>query len=375
MRGPTDKICRQYPNPVQRLFEGKTVAQIQKALGIKGELGWDTTVTDIYNQTGGDGRVDAGQEVALTARFFVSDAPAETKEHGFGKYAHLVPAACNIKMRDIDDYVHAYLDRKLAKQRPTIAKDLGISQVKHPFADAVKHLHADAYPHFRGMQVFEKLANTIRDKLPEVAGSKTLKMLYPGSGAHAAPLMTALNLMDQGVIISAQLTYTDIDEKRCQALFQHLTRLSELGVFEGKPYFIEVPFNEPVVGAKEVFMAVQYKGKPIVIRFALNRSGTSYYRPEYLQDAHVVIIHDPGNGPLQDSIDLANNLRQTRGKFGIRHKQLLIMEGQSNVGSFSPTNKKNVTEIPGQYGHCQKSEFTAAEIGDCSYSSAFVLDL
>jgi hypothetical protein len=126
---------------------------------------------------------------------------------------------------------------------------------------------------------------------------------------------------------------------------------------------------------KERDVVVIYKGHPITITFALNRSGAKYYRPEYLQNTDLIVIHDPG-GYFEGSAELLADILMDLRNVEAEKNRVVIMEGMANDTLGGPDRNPFPQdmvqyEIKGPYGHYEVFDWVG-EVGKSSYNSARV---
>lgn len=307
---------------------------------------------------GGDpDRIDRGEEAVIVARYFYQCPRCEKK----------------IEEKDVEDYTVAYFQEKYEKGRGEIAEKYNLSP-DFAFSPITETIPIEQYSTFRGSRVFEQLADTLPALLTDIPVKRKINFLYPGSGSHIAPLLTAMGLINAEVIDEASFIYTEIDKDSFYNLYYLLREALDKGVFE------EVSANTWTTFANndgsERNLTIRYKGKFIHIKFVLNHGGARYYRKDHLDWADVVIIHDPESGFFEGSVNLLSQML-IDAKDGVSPKnRLVVMEGHSEDYHFAssdthfPDGMKQ-TKIVGQYGHCSGIDYVG-EIKNCAYSSAGV---
>lgn len=261
-------------------------------------------------------RLDPLWETIHAARLFRTNPPDRDES-----YPHLWPS--RIIQEDIDAYQRATLVQWWEGHREKVREEFHLNTVNHPFASLFDRLPVDILSALRGLPVFDSLGEKMVRLIPAIAKSRKLQVLYPGSGFHVAPLLTALRLMDAGIIDEAAYLYTEIDPSH----FAWLKHIFERGL--GNPFdrvTLEPKREFPGEGSEQAIL-LDYKGHPLRIVFALNRSGENYYRPEYLKEADLVVIHDPGHGAFTDSFGLLAKVLWDKQAAGRGKEQVLIMEG------------------------------------------------
>lgn len=299
-------------------------------------------------QGGNPERIDPGQEAV--------DLAWQLANHG-------IPPFDRIRGKDINRYLW---DGK----REDVRKEFGLSQVQHPivrlFDLAPVHWTSD----LRGLPAFDQLADVLPDRVSDVRKSRTLKVLYPGSGSHIAPLVTAFRLIDQDVIDEARFVYTEIEPKAFPRLVDWLTEGAKTGIFEGVSIGKAVEFSGE---GSERSVEIRYRGKTVHVLFALKRSGEDYFRDEYLEGAHLIVIHDPMAGRLTQSFDLLAQILVKKQAGFPDSDQLVIMEGDPAKPDpyFGMNIPKDLEQaaLPGPYGHCT-GVGGVGEVSGCNYRSA-----
>lgn len=290
-------------------------------------------------------------------------------------YPHLLPFN-RITIIDIFHYGREH-NKKELENREKIKQGFQISSIQHPFVKIVDHMPISQIDEFRGLPAFQDLAKVLLEKIPEVKTSRNLQVLYPGSGSHVAPLFTAIKLIDQGIIDQATYTYTELEGAKLGDLAKVLQYGATLNIFDRLTLNKGVDFPD---GGSESVIEILYKGKPIRIIYALNRSGKDYYRREYFERADLIILHDPGRGDVISSFSLlADFLLNKKASPFSQKNQLVIMEGipdksdpKAPPGAVSTFPKAmGQTSIPGPYGHCFPL-FDLGEIGKCNSNFARV---
>ncbi|OGQ48761.1 MAG: hypothetical protein A3I09_00570 [Deltaproteobacteria bacterium RIFCSPLOWO2_02_FULL_47_10] len=275
----------------------------------------------------------------------------------------------DIQSGDIVKYLRDHWDKK----RDEIAKSYGLEE-GHVFSAVFETLRVETLATFRGLTSFSSLPALLPQLLPRLAATRRLNILYPGSAFHAAPLITAMKLIDSGIIDEAEFTYTEKERSYLSDL-EYITRVCmEKGIFEQvvlDPFWKK--FDD---GGEERTLIITYKGHPIRIIFALNRSGEKYYRDDYFKRADLVIIHDPGHGFFEESVSLLSEMILQKTIESPQKDQVVIMEGVSNDSNYGPSNNPfpetmRQYEVGGPYGHCNGYN-GVGEIKECKYSTARV---
>lgn len=304
-------------------------------------------------------RLDPLWETLRAARLFLSDVNEIS-------YPHLWPL--RITEKDLKTYQKEAQIRYWDKHRDKIKSEFNLDQVNHPFVTIFDKLPVVDLPSFRGLSSYYQLADKILSLLPALSQSQKLHVLYPASGFHVAPLMTALRLMDNGVIHEAAFIYTEIDPQNFGWLVDVL-RLGLGDVFDRVAVEKKVEFSGE---GSEQTIVLSYRGQPIRVVFALNRSGANYYRSDYLGWADLVVLHDPGNGAMKDSFDLLAKVLLDKQTVDSLKPQVMIMEGKrkgcpEDQFGFPPTLPQLF--LPGPYGHCAGA-MSVAEIEFCDFETS-----
>ncbi|MFA6305802.1 MAG: hypothetical protein WC651_03705 [Candidatus Gracilibacteria bacterium] len=148
--------------------------------------------------------------------------------------------------------------------------------------DKVKFLQA-----LRSAAAFEEMA----DKLPKYVdlSKRELSAIYPGSGAHIAPLAMAARLIDKKLIDRAVFTQTDIKDERVDDLWKNLNFLAK-----ANPDFkIEkMVKRQNATGGYAVDFRILYKGKEILITLLIRASGNDYFHKNDFKNTDLFISHD-----------------------------------------------------------------------------------
>lgn len=147
---------------------------------------------------------------------------------------------------------------------------------------------------------------------------RKFKALYPGSGAHLAPIVLPVALIDAGKIDEADLVLTEI-RPDVKELGRNIVTLTKLDSNFQIPELADVIERGKV--AREIVFTVYYKEKPIRIKFMYKCSGDDWFRKEDFNDSDVYVSHDsPGadvSAPLilmteyfknKDSLSLAEQI-------------------------------------------------------------------
>lgn len=351
------------PDRVEAL-EGLTLEDLDR--------GWFPRV---YNRTealvqlaqlikGGDPkRIDPGDETIRFARLFTPG----------GGIFPMGPFP--IYQEDIEAYEKQFIEKQ--RSHPTeikiqAEKNFGLNKLGHPLVDLMKQMDPNYAKDFRGLPAFIKLASVWKEQI----GGRNLNALYPGSGSHFAPLAVAMELIQKDEIDRADFTFTEIKDYSTD-LERILMKGLELGIFDRvtidkwKDFSSGAPNSKEGTGS-EKSIQITYRGKEINIRYALKRSGESYYRKEYLKEANLVVFHDID--PWGDSFDiLASMLIDRRDPEITDKKQLLIMEGKPIRGDYQVQFPKEMKqeELEGPYGHCYGNR-NYPESGECVIKTARV---
>ena len=95
--------------------------------------------------------------------------------------------------------------------------------------DIVYSLDRLALEDFRSATVFNTVAKDAKLAATTQEQEK-LTMLYPGSGSHMSPWLIPLQLMDQGIINSAEIIYTEIENKYLPVVERYLQWMQDEGI-------------------------------------------------------------------------------------------------------------------------------------------------
>lgn len=292
-------------------------------------------------------KIDHPYEVMEAAYAFLTN---DNRPNQSSPFRHLLTH--RITPTDIDAYCQETNRQLWAPYARTYAQELGLTQVKHPMGRFVTRLPTSGLHHMRSLLAFQTLAQRVAEQMTNVTTSRRLTVLYPGAGTHIAPLITAMQLMDENKIDTAYFTYTNI-ESQWKVLFAIFQDLFHAGILERVALSPEKRIGE---SCSEWIFHLRYKGKTITLTEAVRCSGERYYREADLQRADIVVIHDPGPGSFLYSsyAQLAQVLRD-RERFQDRRPQLAVIEvavperaaldGKPNLGV-------EPLILPGPYGHC-----------------------
>lgn len=200
--------------------------------------------------------------------------------------------------------------------------------------------------YFRSHEVFWMAAEDVA-KLPHVKRIHEVRLVYPGSGGHLAPLDLFHNLIQKGVVDKASAIFTEIDDRSLIRIKTLLAGLIKRGVYAN----LKIQTKKYLEGGSETVFSFKYHGKPIEIVFALKRSQDKYYREEYLAQSDVWIIHDPGTWEKGDSIRLLDSfLRSLNTNENIVGAPVIVMENVNGLDS-EELLKGERKIIPFPYGH------------------------
>lgn len=151
-------------------------------------------------------------------------------------------------------------------------------------------LRAQFLESMRSTPAFEELAAQLPNAVD--LSDKKLTVLYPGSGMHIAPVALPAQLMAANVIDQAEMIFTEIDQAFLPLLMQNLQMLSRLNPDFSAPVILTSTPLACADDGKEFQISLNYKGKPIMIRFLLNCSGNKWFRDEDLGKSKVFVGHD-----------------------------------------------------------------------------------
>lgn len=277
-----------------------------------------------------------------------------------------------------DDFGTYNRERDLAaleSQRGKILKSYEVDNLRHPAVEAMAAFPLRYIGSLQGGRVFYDVARTIEKYYPRLLKDRQLDALYPASGDHLAPLLTAFRLVDDGKIDRADFVFTEIKPEFRYRIEQQLIRLQGAGVIQNLAVLSPQLFSD---GGDETLFSFKYKEKKITIRLALNRSGKSYWRSEDARQSELVIFHDVGTGEKRP---LLWPLLEQRKEKGWKHPQVVLLEGREGeskeLGDGLP---RNFHEVGGQYGHCNiqvtiDTPSRELETGRCEYKSAVMFSL
>jgi len=152
-----------------------------------------------------------------------------------------------------------------------------------------KHTHD---PRIRSSEATLALTEKMLEFRPRFLHKRSVSVLYPGSGSHITPLDIAHLLIDRGLIDRAEFIFTEIEPTYCSELETILTLLVSKGYYTSfSKKTVELEAGQQ---GSETILSIVRQDKVIQLIFALNRSGQSYFRPEYLDRADIFYLHDLG---------------------------------------------------------------------------------
>lgn len=348
-------------------FEGMTCKQFPELFTHRE----DSTVRELCKIAAWDGdrsKLDSYKEVEKVAQFFA--APD-------GHLRHLL--SWSISQNDIDHYHAEKLEDAIEQDprpgspggRSSILEGLRFATVDHPLARWVSQQRMGKFHSWRGLPAFDALAPEVAKLLVETK-QRDLTMLYPAGGRHYPYLQAAFRLIDQGHVDHVKVIVTELEGDGPRYTNDFVT-LFKAGLIDRMVTRPVVEFQD---GGTEQTFYLRYKGKPIEIVLALNRSGEAYFRDDYLKLADVMIIHDCADGGRQEaSYKLLSEMLQARRRVAPDRKQLVIMEGKGrSVWDGTPTLGFDPIAVKGPYGHCSGEDYLG-EFEACHYDAAHILRL
>lgn len=343
--------CKQFPD----LFaheEGGVVRELCKA------------ATEYSDRS----KLDVFGEVEYVARLFATPN---------GPYRGLL--SWSITEDDIEHYHADKIEEALEKDprpgsprgRSYILESLRFKTVDHPLARWVSQQRIGKFHSWRGLPAFDALAPEVARLLTETK-QRDLTILYPAGGRHFPYLQTAFRVIDQNRVDHVKVIVTELDMDGTRYTHDFVT-LYKAGLIDRMVTYPPVEFKD---GGSEQTFYLRYKGKPIEIVLALNRSGEAYFRDDYLKQADVMIIHDCDDGGKQaSSYKLLSEMLQARRRVAPDRKQIVIMEGKGETEwDGTPTLGFDPVIVKGPYGHCAAEKYLG-EFEACHYDTAHILRL
>lgn len=218
----------------------------------------------------------------------------------------------------------------------------------------------------RSAPAFENAAAALKEKID--LSDRTFSALYPGGGAHIAPIVMAMKYIDEGTIDAATFTYTEIDENTLIQLEYLLKNIrSVTPSLEYHPNDKKSDTCDNAENGTITNLELTYKGKSIHIRFLLSCSGKKYFQATELEKSKVFISHDSSGGP-----DLSGNIlmleEYIREAKALETKKLppIIMEDLTRRAEYANGGRYlryldleflgKVTRITGGFGHREMIE-------------------
>lgn len=172
---------------------------------------------------------------------------------------------------------------------------------------------------------------------------RKFKMLYPGSGAHLAPLILVSKLIDMNKIDEADVVYTEI------AKVDDLKRNLNWFVSASADYKIDGEVVEKQHGkdGREYIFPLRYKGKLINLRYLRQCSDEEWFRREDFENTDVYVSHD-GVGPdVEGPLYMVYKVpkqRETMSLLG--HFPRPLRSGVETLGRYFPTMRA-ITDVAG----------------------------
>lgn len=345
--GKIPKIEREGQSWRVRVFEGLDRDGIAELMGANSYRRGEDVLQAYASMVSNPTKIDHPYEVIEAAYAFLTD---DNHPNQSSPFRHLLTH--RITPTDIAAYCKETNRRLWAPHARTYAQELGLTRVAHPMGRFVARLPTSGLHHVRSLLAFQTLAQRVAEQMPTVTASRRFTVLYPGAGTHIAPLITAMQLMDEDKIDTAYFTYTDI-KPQWKALFAIFQDLFHAGILERVALSPEKRVGED---CSEWIFHLRYKGKTITLTEAVQCSGERYYREADLQRADLVVIHDPGPGSfLYSSYAQLAQVLYDREQLRNYRSQLAVIEvavperaaldGKPNLG-VAPLI------LPGPYGHC-----------------------
>ncbi len=242
-------------------------------------------------------------------------------------------------------------------------------------------------PRIRSSEATLALTRELIHLEPRFLNERSLTVLYPASGSHITPLDIAHLLIYEDRIDKATFIYTEINNNELQTMKNIFNMLIKKGYYkqEEENLFTEKNFfnqNSGYSGSETTFK-VRFMNKPIILIFALNRSGEKYFREEHLSKADIFYEHDSEANLSEHFANILKGFKKPRKElyliqedlFGYNFdaSQLPLELSNANFGRRYDLLGKVIT-VPYGYGH-KDDRFSGNldETGDYAVSSAMLL--
>jgi len=148
--------------------------------------------------------------------------------------------------------------------------------VPHPAASIVHSMDRYALNDMRSLKVFHDLAGS--PLLHQRLKDRRLDLVYPGSGSHLPPLITAFELIDQGRIDAARLVYTEVDPNALERIRIYLDYWRKSGVLTVlKERQVDVGYRNEFV-----FTAI-YEGRLVQLVFSMVKRFETPQREKFIK--------------------------------------------------------------------------------------------
>ena len=188
--------------------------------------------------------------------------------------------------------------------KDSIHTPFSVLNAERPFS--IQHL-------IKSHEFFYRLADDLVENHSSVIADRELSVVYPGSGAHLSPLLTATHLIDLGKIDGARFVYTELNPNTARDVYQALQIVDEWI----PEYFENVELQDQTV-------SFTHAGKPVAITVQINvdteigleagesfsRQISQYMPSQYFTSADVIVLHDLYVDPAGASSALADYQRE-----------------------------------------------------------------
>lgn len=233
----------------------------------------------------------------------------------------------------------------------------------HPFLNILFHLNADQLHDFRSTPSFKKVAEAME---PALKKSKTreLKVAYPASSSHLAPLMVAFHLMDRDTLIRAELNFSEIDTRTPDRIGAYLELMEKMKVtLPGHrwPSSLITGLNKQVKKDDkgdwaQTRFTFGYRGKLIIVNVFNNPEPNKYIPDQYLKKSNLLVVHD-----LENSTE-GERLLTAMGQYHAQGERKSPAWAVSDDQPKTPVQNATTQQMSGKFG-CGPVDHTRILLG------------
>lgn len=210
--------------------------------------------------------------------------------------------------------------------------------------------------------VFDQTADAIIRDYPEIISDGKLSVLYPGSGVHIAPYLTARALLDKGAIQEATYTYTELNPDLLTELKEAFSLINDQLARAKRPPL----YDNLLLDQAANTLTLTYKGKPIVFKASVRNDASpkacddldicAYFNKDEFDTADLIIVHDSYDAGI-----FVPSLLRLQQHWGDKRKRLVLFGAETGI-SERDTNFYGTSIISGPYGHGGMGAFDLSEL-------------